>query len=183
MPTKEFFELARLCEGEALALPLLREKIEASPAGTIQSRDINGETLLHHLCSNKKITLPVVKYFVELFPEAVKVKRSSPSSTLSRAPIHEACCNRHCPNDVIEFLISLWPESLSVSDKCVGLPLHCLLSRPTGEYDLETALNWIKDTTSTLDLNLVRFLSDASPEALTYSIRMVMFLSPRHRLY
>ena len=112
--------LIDFCEGEDLSVSLLREKLEAGPAAKTDT------TLLHIVCYNPRVTLGVVRYLVEIYPEAVRVQTEH-----CWLPLHRACNNAACPDDVIEYLVDLYPDALGVSWPPRGLPLHCLLVRQT----------------------------------------------------
>ena len=158
-----FKELEEICEGDSLSLPLLRQKLEASPEGTIRAHTGDGDTLLHLACYNRKVSLEIVEYLVDLYPEAVKHL----SKSGEWHPLHRACLNVDCPNSVIKFLVSQWPDSLRVAWSNRGLPLHCVVSRMTKDFDFKNGAMTLIREGIPLDLDLVRFMVDAYPEALT----------------
>lgn len=153
-----FNELADFCQkSDTLTLSLLREKLEGGLnndneliRGNLSEEVDDDTTLLHYVCYNRHVTLDIVQYLVSLYPEAIEVVTDR-----KWLPLHRACNNPACPDNVVEYLISLYPEALSVSWPHAGLPLHCLLSRHTRE-----------DEPHPLNLNLVRKLVEAYPEAL-----------------
>ena len=163
-------ELADFChQSDALTLPLLREKLEAGPEeivrGNLRDDVEDDETLLHYVCYNSRVTLDNVRYLVSLYPGAVKVR-----TDYGWFPIHRACNNVLCPDDVVEYLITLFPDALSVPWQHAGLPLHCLPSRPYRYMPCRHKKDRInkeeEEVCHCLNLDLVRMLFDAYPEAL-----------------
>jgi len=157
-----FKELADFCKGEQLSLATLREKLAASPEGTIRAHGLfSDDTLLHHVCYSTEVTLEIVEFLVGLYPEAVEHVTDN-----EWIPLHLACLNECCPNSVVEFLVGKYPDSLSISWPPAGLPLHCLLyGRDPWESD--PATNDLVRTRHPLDLGVVGYLVERYPDALT----------------
>ena len=153
-------------EQEDLTVSLLREKLEAGPADIVRGNlhpdiECNG-TLLHGVCYNPRVTLGVVRYLVEIYPEAVRVQ-----TEYCWLPLHRACNNAACPDDVIEYLVDLYPDALGVSWPPRGLPLHCLLGRQTSNRIDVKLGNATEEVLHELNLDIVKRLVEAYPEALT----------------
>ncbi|EJK58565.1 hypothetical protein THAOC_21300, partial [Thalassiosira oceanica] len=162
-------DLMKFCQGGDLTVSLLREKLEAGPEdivrGNLKPDNKDDLTLLHCVCSNPRgVKLDVVRYLVDIYPEAVR-----DGSHDGRLPLHEACRNETCPDDVIEYLVDLHPDALGVSWAWAygGLPLHCLLRRRTSNRVDASIGNAPEEVLYELNLDIVRRLVEAYPEALT----------------
>jgi len=156
-------ELEKFCESDALSLDALREKInQITPSsGAIQS-----SSFLHRACMNMRVTLEIVAFILDAFPElgCVRTIFFCPDGETTAYPLHLACCNKSCPASAIELLMKRNPSALShlcIIDEgvkvCVyydeyveGLPLHYYLMRE-----------------SNIDLSTIKMLVEAYPDALT----------------
>ncbi|EJK58563.1 hypothetical protein THAOC_21302 [Thalassiosira oceanica] len=162
-------DLIDFCQGGDLTVSLLRKKLEASPEdivrGNLKPDTKYDLTLLHCVCSNPRVTLDIVRYLVDIYPEAVR-----DGSHDGRLPLHEACRIETCPDDVIEYLVDLHPDALGVSwarAYAAGLPLHCLLLRKaSNRYEVEYGDATV-EVKYELNLDIVRRLVETYPEALT----------------
>ena len=103
----------------------------------------------HAACMNKYITLEIIQYLLDEFPQVVEVTDEYEESY--SYPLHTCCYNNHCPSDVIELVMKRYPSALGkfdmvemgfychdfVRDIARGLPLHYYLARGSN-VDIET---------------------------------------------
>eukprot|EP00956_Cyclotella_meneghiniana_P032135 scaffold86992_cov70-Cyclotella_meneghiniana.AAC.1 len=111
--------LERYCSSEDLSFDGIKCAL-----GYFVPRDrLHESNFLHRVCMNPKVTLEIVEYLVELFPDMVGVKCDM--------GLRAACVNEHCPNAVVKFLTDSNFDVLScICRGCYeGLPLHYYLSR------------------------------------------------------
>ena len=197
-------ELHELCASDDLSLTALQQKISILDESDIQiiSRVLYQEMrryveddaydivyeeyqFLHRACMNKNVTLDIIKYLMETFPDPKgewPAYDLCPNYETTGYPLHCACSNEDCPTSVIEYLTSELPAS--IEHLCVirggiydtftelyvkGLPLHYYLSRDKN-----------------VDFDTVKMLVEAYPQSLLtfdeewpcYPIHLVM--SNRH---
>jgi len=173
-------ELYYLCSSDNLSLSALQEKIDVLDERDIQNisrvqyielpkayeegNEIEQFPFLHMACRNKNVTLEIVKYIIDTFPNPNGEWSSDkfcPCET-EVYPLHLACCNEDCPSDVIKFLVEHYPsalEQLCTIDEGIhpnhpecyiqGLPLHYYLLRDKN-----------------VDFDTVRMLVEAYPQSL-----------------
>ena len=68
--------------------------------------DLHNSSFLHRVCLNKNVTLEIVEYLLDLYPEAVNFKKGLPKRYIVSAyPLHLACYNKDCPNEVIQLIL------------------------------------------------------------------------------
>lgn len=148
--------LLLFCQSDDLiSLSELRQKVE-----TIQPSESVGTQLLRQVCLNKKVTLNVVEYLMNLYPEAIKQDIVNGSHLL-----HLACGNEMCPSSIVKLLLSKYPEAIKIEGNW-GLPLHIILKRSTTERPRSgTNRSDVKENI-VIDLEVVKILRDAYPEAL-----------------
>lgn len=132
-----------LAEVEADAAAAVVDNLTAASNDT---RAIQNSSFLHRACLDKRVTLEVIEYLVDVFPEAAEILTDEfcPKKETNAYPLHLACYNENCPSSVIELLVKKNPEALS--HLCIvevgvrgegddgeeyveGLPLHYYLSR------------------------------------------------------
>jgi len=167
-------ELYELCSSDNLSLTALQQKVELLDESDIQNisrvlyieedRDEDDYPLLHRACMNKNVTLEIVKYLVDTFPNSegkwstFKFCPIDDDIITEAYPIHCACLNENCPTSVIEYFMDKFPstlEHLCIVNQGIqpdypdlyisGLPLHYYLTR-----------------TSNIDIDTVKMLVDAS---------------------
>ncbi len=145
-------ELCGFCINEEISVDILRERIEATPQNVLA----RSPPVVHWVCLNEKVTLEVVEYLLHVFPRAASFATELPALNGGITyPLHIACNNIYCPSSVIRLLWTKYRPALE--EVCVvdkdgpdhGLPLHFYLAR-----------------TSNLELDMVRELVDAYPQAL-----------------
>ena len=178
-------DLHKICSSDYLSLAALQEKIDALDESDIEyisqvldkeeSEDLDEDypllhtvcRFLHYACTNKNITLEIVKYLLDTFPNTKMNEWSTsdfcPNYATEAYPLHLACCNKDCPNEVIMFLVEHYPPALKhlcIVDQGInpshpdfyiqGLPLHFYLTR-----------------TSNVDIDTVKMMVEAYPQCLT----------------
>jgi len=176
-------ELYELCSSDNLSLSALQQKIN-----TLDERDIQNISrvqyielpkayeegnvieqfpFLHMACRNKNVTLEIINYLLDTFPNTTGKWSSDKfcSCETEAYPLHLACCNEDCPTTVIEYLVIEFPSTIQHS--CVvgkgihpehpefyieGLPLHYYLSRDKN-----------------VDFDTVKMMVEAYPQSLITS--------------
>eukprot|EP00579_Thalassiosira_antarctica_P015115 CAMPEP_0201944838 /NCGR_PEP_ID=MMETSP0903-20130614/53596_1 /ASSEMBLY_ACC=CAM_ASM_000552 /TAXON_ID=420261 /ORGANISM="Thalassiosira antarctica, Strain CCMP982" /LENGTH=944 /DNA_ID=CAMNT_0048487893 /DNA_START=264 /DNA_END=3100 /DNA_ORIENTATION=- len=142
-------ELEDFCASKALSLDALRKKIKKikliPPTSTANA--IRDSTFLHRACMNKRVTLEIIVCLLDAFPWATD------RTTMGSYPLHLACRNASCSMSIIQLLAKKNPSALRHSSPSREfsdtLPLYCYLRRR-----------------SNMDLDTVKILVDAYPEAL-----------------
>jgi len=105
---------------EPLNLQIVPLLVDAFPE-SVRLVDNDGNTPLELAVASavENEEIPVIRYLLELYPEAVT--RENDDGPLL---IHTACYSR-CPN-ILRFLVEEYPQTSTVVDE-LGTPLHCLL--------------------------------------------------------
>eukprot|EP00956_Cyclotella_meneghiniana_P030800 scaffold78695_cov23-Cyclotella_meneghiniana.AAC.1 len=142
----------RYCSSEDLSIDGIKWAL-----GYFVSHDrLHESNFLHKVCMNPKVTLEIVEYLVELFPEMVGTERDIDidERTFKGAYLsHIACRNEHCPNSVVKFLMEGNNDVLtcicSMENDYEGLPLHYYLSRHQN-----------------VDIEIVKYMVEKYPDAL-----------------
>jgi len=175
-------ELEELCASdEQLSIETLREnicqckRIFDDDERNIHMADIStssGSPFFHHACLNQKVTLEIIEYLLESFPDAAEklgTWMSSPPGSdddegslfeCEAYPLHCCAYNDHCPAEVIKLLIDKYPAALEKfcsmeelfpgqEDIVEGLPLHYFLARQNN-----------------MEIGTVKMLVEAYPQAL-----------------
>ena len=121
-------ELIDVCKSDTLSLDLLKDKVNLIGLSTIREKCDECAylyTFFHLACMNKNITLDIINYLLNMFPEA-----STFQATESTYPLHLACYNQYCPGSVIERLVKSNPEICNLKGgQANELPLHYYSSR------------------------------------------------------
>ena len=157
-----------LCSSDELSIDKLRTMSKEAPPYYNFDAEITileGSSCIHRVCLNKKVTLEIVEYLVDLHESGLHDDSIRSSLSASSYPLHLACFNKDCPSDVLELLIAKcgpkdyflnhmvfmnidWGKTGLNCNEYGGTPLHYYLSRA-----------------SNVDLNIVKQLV-AKPEAL-----------------
>ena len=102
--------LERYCSSDSLSLDGIKCAIEFFVCHDF----LNGSVFFHRICINPKVTLEIVEYLVELFPDELRISCSSANGDYKNAlPLHMACMNKGCPHSVLKFLIEHYCSSAS----------------------------------------------------------------------
>ena len=141
-------EFEELCSSEDLTIEKLRRMPDIDLSAV--SDDLYNSSFLHRVCMNEKVTLEMVKYLLDLYPQAINHRMDITNDypeVESAYPLHLACYNKECPDEVITLLIEEGDEYILASmcymnsnwtrsdiwvedDKGAGgTPLHYYLSR------------------------------------------------------
>ena len=159
--------LEQYCASRSLSLVGLQKHIKQNVPGASM---LNQSSCLHLACRNKSISLDIVRFLLELCPDAARQpsrlfhpRRCYPPDEIitTTFPLHLACLNSRCPPSVIELLATTHPAA--VRHECIGmygyvyycraLPLHHYLSRG-----------------SNIDISTIELLVAAYPASLTEMI-------------
>jgi ankyrin repeat protein len=161
-PAVDLQELMSLCADREAPIPVnvLKEKLTgANGRAILRAHGSRDETLLHDVCCNEHVTLDVVKFLVELYPEAVRHQSTDgigSNSTPGWYPLGRACLNRKIPLEIVEYLSDLFPDPLmtSVSDLT---PLAWIIYRMG--YPERRPIG-------TLRIDLIRYIITKAPECV-----------------
>ena len=169
-------ELYDLCKSDGLSLDALCEKLnqlEVSEWNSLMHGEYGAYDYMpffHRVCMNKNVTLDIIEYLLDVFPDAARssgdVQDSVQYYESPAYPLHACCYNEHCPSSIIQILLEKYPEALSSfsfvgegvnSGVCDhvhiwGLPIHYYLSR-----------------NSNVDIYCVRMMVETNPDCLTAS--------------
>jgi len=149
LPWIQQFEL--LCSSDDISIDKLQRMTEG-----ISLDNLHNSSFLHRLCFNDNITLEMVQFLLDLYPQAINCSVDLPEAEIFSAfPLHMACCNESCPNEVIQLLLQKehlyqltfmsymgfeWDHTgIIIHHGRIahgGLPLHYYLSR-TSNVDLD----------------------------------------------
>jgi hypothetical protein len=132
---------------------------------------------LHFASMNECVSLQVVEYLVEQFPDAVKA-----TSADGRLPLHLVCMSQAVSLALVQYLVAQWPDAVKITDKAGNLPLHLCLNNGASSLKLvqylveewpdavRVAGAWGRLPLDTAcrkgSLNKVRFLVEQWPDAL-----------------
>jgi len=139
----EHFE--ELCSSEDLSIEELRRMTFGMPPNILEN-----SSFLHRVCMNELVTLEMIKYLVDLYPQSINhcmcILDDYPD-VFSAYPLHLACYNEKCPDEVVQMLIKKSDDSVFSHICCIdidwtksdiyieddegagGTPLHYYLSR------------------------------------------------------
>jgi hypothetical protein len=79
---------------------------------------------LHFACMTEAVSLQVVEYLVEQFPDAVKAE----NFRYRQLPLHFACVNEVASLEVVQYLVEQWPGSVRASIADGSIPMHLACS-------------------------------------------------------
>ena len=171
------YDLFDYCFSDELTLPTLQDKMknlfDRYPLHEIEIRKQYKHTpLLHCVCFSKGVTMKIVKYILDIFPNAAGVLSeeycfAEPKfvHTEKTYPLHMACLNQHCSTAIIRFLMEKYPPAIKhwagdtdvlecggcdgQPDEVEGVPLHYYVMRETN-----------------IQIKTMKMLIDAYPQAL-----------------
>ena len=167
-------ELCEYCSSDELTLPTLQEKVKKLkvkfPLQDIQAHYQYGP-FFHNACLSKGVTLQIVEYILDEFPDAAAVESEDENDydvggdsvdPYKKFPLHLACYNQYCPSSIISLLIERYPTALEHFSQCgylfmigdhedfaEGLPLHYYVARKTN-----------------VDIDTIKMLIEAYPQAM-----------------
>jgi len=156
-PWTKHFEV--FCSSEDLSLDELQRMTEG-----VTLDNLRGSSFLHRVCMNKNVTLGMVEYLLDLFPQALHYNMRmeinyEDDGIACSYPLHLACYNDQCSNEVIRLLFEKITQAKSffqfthishmsydwgntgievqyVGELYGGTPLHFYLSR-TANFDID----------------------------------------------
>eukprot|EP00956_Cyclotella_meneghiniana_P031767 scaffold84582_cov23-Cyclotella_meneghiniana.AAC.1 len=139
--------LERYCSSEDLSI----DGIKCALGYFVPHDRLHESNFLHRVCMSPNVTLEMIEYLVELFPDMVGTKRER--RVEGAYLLHRACANEHCPNSVVKFLMESNIDVLNcICPMCgysQGLPLHYYLSRRQN-----------------VDIEIVKYMVEKYPNAL-----------------
>jgi len=159
-----------LCSSDELSIDKLRTMMKEAPPYynfDVEITILEGSSCIHRVCLNKKVTLEIVEYLVDLHESGLHDDSISSSLSASSYPLHLACYNKDCPNDVLELLIA------KCGPKDYFLTHICYMNIDWGKTGIDrdayggTPLHYYLSRTSNVDLGIVKRLV-ANPEMLLF---------------
>jgi len=176
----ELYDLFDYCFSDELTLPTLQDKLknlfDRYPLHLHEiKKNYKHTPLLHSVCFSKGVTMDIVKYILEIFPNSAGVLSeeycyAEPKfiHTKNAYPLHLACLNQHCSTAIIELLMEKYPAAIKhftwagdtdvlacgggddgMPDEVEGVPLHYYVMRETN-----------------IRIETMKMLIDAYPQAL-----------------
>jgi ankyrin repeat protein len=159
-------QIEQLCESDVLSIESLQRIIDED---IIDMEDIKNSSFFHRACYNKHISLDIVNFLFDIYPEAAEIKAEHycphPAEKTTSYPLHLACLNNHCNNDIVVAILKRHPDAV----------LHmCMIGRELqiGDYYSNhsfvkgSPLHYYLSRTSNVDLNVVKVLVEANPDCL-----------------
>ena len=154
------------------SIDLSMEEMRRMTTGVAEDdlKDLKGSSFLHIVCSDKNVTLEIVEYLLELYPQAINTFVAEETDEIigdyieSAYPLHLACYNNDCPNEVIDLLLRKetnyqltqictmyndWGE-MGYDNDYGGTPLHYYLSRELKNIDLDIVKKASSKSTSVI---------------------------------
>jgi len=121
-------------------------------------KGLKGSSFLHQVCRNKNVTLEIVQYLLDFYPEAINTNIDGEEIlgidyVESAYPLHLACYNEDCPNEVIDLLLR--------KETRHQLTRICRVHEDWGGYCDDnggTPLHYYLSRTSNVDFNIVKRL-------------------------
>jgi len=151
-------ELCEYCLSDELTLPTLQDKLDQCPLHEVKAH-YSFYPFFHNVCVSKGVTLEIVEYILDKFPDAVRTISEDMSGyvgcmdTERALPLHLACFNQYCAHSVIKLIMEKYPPAISyfclagenvlqTGDYCddiEGAPLHYYVMRETN-IQIETMI-------------------------------------------
>jgi len=102
----------------------------------IQVRASDAEkTPLHIACSSRYITLEILQFIYNLWPEAGRIPTWDDDSSF---PIHELCINEYLDDetslDILTFMLGADPSLVRLRDNMCGFPIHNAVGRKAFDF-------------------------------------------------
>jgi len=116
-------QLLEFCLSGSLSKKGLREIIERHEiiqwTGLAPHDRVNDYQFFLEACYNKRVTVGIIRYLLEYFPDAIRATDEHGGS-----PIHYACLNKNVTPEIIQLLIAAAPDSLLSVTNNGHVPLH-----------------------------------------------------------
>ncbi|KAL7552587.1 hypothetical protein ACHAWF_015829 [Thalassiosira exigua] len=165
-------------EGD-VTLEGIQERAASLPLNDIRN-NILEYRILHRIVGGSYATLDIVKYLLELAPDAAnQVDEGGIGGDVhpygrGSYPLHLACFNVECPVTIVVLLLERCPSAIKHSWTDMGLPLHCYIERARKQdgwgQEEEDGL-WVEYCSGfpsgDLDYDIVKRLVESYPEGLT----------------
>ena len=160
----------------SFSLSALQESVEKIRQIQIPTNGLR--TILHHACTNKRVTLEIVRYILTLYPGAANYQADEDYywEIATAFPLPLACANDSCPNSIIELLLEKNPSALchpclfgDNPDIEYGLPVHYYISR-SSNVDIDIIKSDKKNRFWTISTIHTRFINPTLliPTSTTY---------------
>jgi len=149
-------DLCNLCRSDDLSLPTLQEELNKLDQLRPFPEDyedwcLSSRPFFHYLCLSKNITMDMVEYVLDKFPEVAGISSEDEAEydgfiyTNHTYPLHMACYNPYCSHAIIELIMKQYPPAISDytyggwpvlacgdwDDEVEGVPLHYYVIRRT----------------------------------------------------
>jgi hypothetical protein len=128
---------------------------------------------LHFASMNDSVSLQVVEYLVEQFPDAVKTTTAD-----GRLPLHLVCKSEAVSLALVQYLVEQWPDAVKMADQAGNLPLHLVSLNKSASSEIVQYLvkQWpdavkMADKAGNFALHLVSLNKSASPEIVQYLVK------------
>jgi ankyrin repeat protein len=122
-PLLRLIKFAMRCNRERALQEGILELLIARDTECSKITDERGGFLLHTACECAA-PIEVIKYVLELYPDAARV----PSED-GQLPIHYACARRTACTDVVALLLNEFPDAVRCASRNKMLPLHVALNK------------------------------------------------------
>eukprot|EP00984_Skeletonema_dohrnii_P006061 scaffold2141_cov223-Skeletonema_dohrnii-CCMP3373.AAC.9 len=146
-------ELLEFCLSDSLSKKGLREIIERYEiiqwTGLAPHDRVNDYQFFFEACINKRVTVGIIRYLLEYFPDSIRATDEQGGS-----PIHYACSNPNVTLNIIQLLIDAAPDSVRSEDYNSWTPLHCFCDS-TNEDDRKA-------------MQILKLLLEKYPEAVRH---------------
>lgn len=87
---------------------------------TILASHGDSNSILHEICQHPEVSLEIVKFLVDIYPEAVSHRPPQGQYV----PLHDiACDNYRVPIEVVEYLVDRYPKALRIGNEDILPPL------------------------------------------------------------
>ena len=185
--------LEQLCSSDALSIDSLQKIFdlgiistdrEDAETGLELFDDLQDSSFFHKVCWNKKITMDIVNYILDIYPDACHnitdefcIIRSQVHRT-SAYPLHLACLNSNCDSSIVLEILQRNPDAIYH---------QCVIGREiqTGDYDHSTVeglpLHYYLSRETNVDLGLVKLFVERDEDAL-YTADEESHFAPIHVL-
>eukprot|EP00984_Skeletonema_dohrnii_P010716 scaffold4201_cov76-Skeletonema_dohrnii-CCMP3373.AAC.3 len=114
-------ELLEFCKSDDLSEEGLREIIERH--GLTPNHNVGDYQFFLWVCNNERVTESIIRYLLNLFPDAV-----SDADEHGQQPLHFAFENKNVTPNIVQLLIDAAPDSVRSVDEDGWMPLHYLCS-------------------------------------------------------
>ncbi len=112
------------CRNERVTEGIIQCLLEYFPVAAMATDEDDGWTPLHCACSNKNVTINIIRILIDAAPDSVRSVTNRGSM-----PLHILCGNRKVDNEmesikILEFLLEKYPEAVRHANNYGQLPIH-----------------------------------------------------------